>query len=303
MQNCLIETLNGSVDYKEFPKIGHLKVKVTETTSPSETNSYIRVAYDGVAANAEILGDGYFMRTFGGDSKGTTQTASLYGDNYEMRDVYVSKGAFDIEYSDKYKMKFIGTGSNGKRFNINIEDLAHCTNLQYIEFISGNVEGDIACLAKLSNLKNVLLSYGTGKKVYGNTSVFKHNSFPNLAKVSFESSVVEGDISDFSACTNLNRLDTQFSNIKGNIASIGNLTKITQMNLSEFTEGTIESFVRAQRASGRTTCTGINSQYLYYCTKLSFNGKPLLETVGTETMSKISWTETTITVKSTTITA
>lgn len=303
MQNCLIEKLNGTVDYKDFPRVGYLRIKVEKTSKPSEANSYIRMAYDGVAANAEIVGDGYFMRTYLGESKGKQQVAELYGSNYEMRDVYISEGSFVLEYSDKYDLKYLGTGQNGERYSINLEDLAYCKKLQHIELQSCAVEGDISNLAKMNGLKNVLLSYSKGTKIYGDTSVIRDNSFPNLEKFSIESSNVGGDISDFANCKLLNTLHTQFSGVKGTLSSIGGLTKITAMNLSSGIEGTIESFVQAQRAAGRKTCSGITSQYLYSCTKITFAGKPLQDTVGVEYMSKISWTETTITVKDATITA
>mgnify|MGYP003307004516 CR=1 FL=1 len=301
MQNCLVEKLNGVVDYNDFPKVGHLRIKVASTEAATEDNSYIRVAYNETAAKAEIVGDGYFMRTFG-TPKTATQTASLFGEVYEMRDVYVSDGAFNIEYSDKYDMRVLQVKA-GRRFSFDIGDLTYCKKLRYLEAPSNNVYGDISSLAMMPDLINVVLSYPTDRNITGNTKVFKENTFSSLVMLNLENSIVTGDISDFVNCLNLKTLDLYAARVGGDISSIGSLTKLTNLDFSSRMTGTIEAFVQAQRAAGRTTCSGITSLYLYANNNITFDGKPLLTTVGTEYQSTISWTETTITVKDTTITA
>ena len=85
------------------------------------------------------------------------------------------------------------------------------------------------------------------------------------------------------------------------IASLGHLTKIAAMDISDAPAvGTVESFVAAQRTAGRTTCDGIQCGYLMG-TKVTFNNATI--PTGNYAAKTLSWTATTITLGDVTINA
>jgi hypothetical protein len=96
-------------------------------------------------------------------------------------------------------------------------------------------------------------------------------------------------------------LDQIYINPTDSIVSLGSLINLTTMEIlplvsdSNWIGGTIEGFVAAQRAAGRTTCEGIRIPFLGY-TNVTFNGHTLQRNIQSPDQDTISWNNSTITV-------
>ena len=111
----------------------------------------------------------------------------------------------------------------------------------------------------------------------------------------------KGNLKDFVRFTKLQNLLLSNSNsnvIVGILSDLGTLTELKTITVGgqRYITGSIEDFVRANRASGRTSC----DNFMLYCSfnQFTFNGNPINATTVT-----LRWTDTTITVNDTTITA
>lgn len=299
MNKCLVEKLNGTVNSTVFQKVGALRVNVKDVEGAA---SSIRVAYNEGDIEAHIIGDGGFID--GGSIK-KTQTSKSSGGAYEMLLREVTAGNFTIEYDNKYELRFIGCYQDGKRFEVDLSHLAYSTGIKYIEFVNTVVYGDIASLGNLLSLKNVLLSYCVGRKVYGDTSVFK-NDFSEIEYIDldFSSNNITGSLTDFTGLTTLKKLHLYDTSVRGMLSDVGNLVNLNSLDLNKKIEGSIEDFVAAQRSNGRLECDKIQSLFLYSCPLITFGGSPIRDKIGTSnSTSKISWTSNTITVDDITINA
>ena len=97
------------------------------------------------------------------------------------------------------------------------------------------------------------------------------SKIPNVSTLYVDQSSIEGDISELGALIKLNKIDTSRTNVTGSL----------------------ESFVVAQRSSGRSICDGIMFQNPQI--NLTFNG------VAIDANGSLSWTASTITYNGTTI--
>lgn len=303
--NCLVEKLNGSVNPSEFDKFGSFKMMVKPIDDANETNSSFRVAYATKSGNAEIIGSGTAYFTDASDeAKVRSQSAVKSGSIYEFPFRRISKEASEIEFDNKYDIYFVGTGQNGSRFVVDLDQLAYSPQIKFLEFNGAEVRGDIAAIANMSSLKNFIISYNKGTGLYGDTSVFALHSFDEITIINLTSSSknIEGKLSDFRDLTSLVRLSITGTSIGGRIEDISTLTNLKEMNLNQHTTGDIVDFVIAQRTAGRETCEGISSLYLYACSNLKFDGRPIFDVIGTSNVtSTIKWTKTSITVDSQTV--
>lgn len=112
------------------------------------------------------------------------------------------------------------------------------------------------------------------------------------------------DISEFKQWPELDTLlislskTGQLYKVVGNISELGSLTKLTLINLDgSYLEGSIEGFVAAQRANGRTSADNVNMSY--YAGHVTFQGKQITGS----TNKVLSWTPTSITFDGVTINA
>lgn len=108
----------------------------------------------------------------------------------------------------------------------------------------------------------------------------------------------EGDLSAFSRFTSLTTLGFREDKlITGDFSSLGALTKLTNLYLNNTSSLNlkIEDFVKAQRNAGRTSCDNFSLACGGTC-GVTFNGKLI-----SEWSTKLSWTDTQITCKNTTI--
>lgn len=97
------------------------------------------------------------------------------------------------------------------------------------------------------------------------------NKIPNILTLYVGNSSIKGDISELGALIKLERIDTSNTNVTGSL----------------------ESFVVAQRSSGRSICNGIT--FLNPQTNLTFNG------VAITANGSLSWTASTMTYNGTTV--
>lgn len=106
---------------------------------------------------------------------------------------------------------------------------------------------------------------------------------------------IDGRLSELAnKIPNVSTLYLNQSNIEGNISDLGALIKLTKIDVSNTNvTGSLESFVVAQRSSGRSICNGITFQNTQ--TNLTFNG------VAITANGSLSWTASTMTYNGTTV--
>ena len=106
---------------------------------------------------------------------------------------------------------------------------------------------------------------------------------------------IDGRLSELvNKIPNISTLYVNQSNIEGNISELRALIKLTKIDVSNTNvTGSLESFVVAQRSSGRSICNGITFQNIQ--TNLTFNG------VAINANGSLSWTASTMTYNGTTV--
>lgn len=111
-------------------------------------------------------------------------------------------------------------------------------------------------------------------------------------------SAVAVHLSILSKAVNLTTLESNYVNTVGKLDDLGHNTKLTYITLyNSSVTGTVEAFVAAQRANGRTTCTNITT--VFGNTSIKFNSQSI---IGSGEKA-LSWTDDTITFDGVTISA
>lgn len=133
-------------------------------------------------------------------------------------------------------------------------------------------------------------------------SLKSYNQNLNIEKFPYSSVLIylnvhniDGRLSELaSKIPNVSTLYADRSSVGGNISDLGALIKLTKIDVSNTNvTGSLESFVVAQRRSGRSTCNGITFQNTQ--TNLTFNGAAI------NANGSLSWTSSAITYNGTTV--
>lgn len=193
------------------------------------------------------------------------------GLNAEFPNSFGTKGGYDGNLSGKGRLSIMN------KYNITSLEL---NSLVFPEF---DILEEIKFMKALVDLQSFKQHLNIEKFPYSSvlTSLTVHNidgrlsalasKIPNVSTLYIDQSSIEGDISELGALIKLAKIDVSNTNVTGSL----------------------ESFVVAQRSSGRSICNGITFQNPQ--TNLTFNG------VAIDANGSLSWTASTMTYNGTTV--
>lgn len=273
MKNCNQSIIDVNSESNNLPKLGVLCLKRVYVEDEDATDATLstqrRLIPEGKTITFTIIGDGYFMSTYGGQSIGKEVTVQKGSSNLSY---YTSNGNYDIEIKEKYDFT-LGLNNSQRAIRCDIAD-TYYTLTKIIT--SPGMYGDLG-KANPEHITTIsIYSQQLGKVYYKSEDIGK---FVNVTQIGFDT--VDG-----------------FPEI--NMSDFGKLVSITGWNQIPCAVGSIEEFVAAQRAGGRTTFDGtLNLSYIGFSGKVTFNGS-VIENVA---VGNITWTASTITFRDVTITA
>ena len=261
--SCLVTKLKGTVDDKNLSVLGKLKIDKIHADS-SFISSYTNTI--STNASAKLTSPDSNFVDASGNSLGNEIT--INGSNQIFR-LAPSTGEFFI---DKYVITKFSTYYYPANVDIHLKDLAYMTNL--IE-LNCPLSGDLQDLERLDSIQTLTIK--------GNSPIT--GDIANLSK--------------FATLESISMTAVPSPGISGNIKSLGNLTSLTKLVLSQGVlgnvSGTIEEFVQSQRENGRTTCNSFG--LTCFGPTITFNGT----TISSSSEKVLSWTASTITYDGVTI--
>lgn len=193
------------------------------------------------------------------------------GLNAEFPNSFGTEGGYDGKLSGKGRLSIMN------KYNLTRLEL---NQLAFPEF---DILEEIKYMKALASLQSFKQHLNTEKFPYSSVLISLNvnnidgrlsalaNKIPNVSTLYLSSSSIEGDISELGALIKLVKIDTSNTNVTGSL----------------------ESFVAAQRNSGRSICNGITFQNTQ--TNLTFNGAAI------NANGSLSWTASTITYNGTTV--
>ena len=273
MGNCLKTQLKEVVDNSNLDKLGVLRIQRVYNESDNPDIAYLginrSVIPDGEVVTLTIVGDGYFTRSYGGASVGKTyEVRKPVLDEPSTLSLWTSNGDYTIEVDNKYAFCL---NQSPKDYKVKIDDTFYTS----IEIIAG-----IGYYGNLANVDPTKITFVKFENEQLHTVTYK-----------------EEDITRLSLLTHLSLVEA-FPEIKMSI--LGTLIHLTGTMQIACASGSIEQFVAAQRAGGRTTFDGtLNLRWLGAKGLVTFNGS----TIPNVEAGNLTWTENTITFRGTTINA
>lgn len=271
MENCLVTKLKASVNNNSLPKLGVLTLErvyiANETSSDAQLGIPRKLLPEGVDFTLTIIGDGYFSSQYGGESIGKEITVRKASSNTAY---YTSNGNYKIEVNPKYGY-IIASLPNSMRCNVSETFGTGISVLQGIGYYGMLSAANPEVVTKI-----IISSAQKDTLYYSSEDIGK---FVNLTQLYFDNA--EG-----------------FKEIK--TSDLGKLIAITGANQLPCVSGSIEEFVRVQRANGRTSFADtLNLSYIGKSGKVTFDGQ-VIENIAA---GVITWTASTITFRGVTITA
>lgn len=289
MGNCFVTKLKETVNNSSLKKLGHV---VYELKNPSTETFYILgTSKEGVIA--EIRGakfdSGHYGTQVIDDTHISVGTNTTNNPTFKIKDI--ESANVEVEVYDKYSIIRIGYSI------INLEDFDY-SNLMFI--YNSTLFGHTSTLTKFVDL-SVLQS--SGGNLTGDISSL--SGLTSLSRLSIENANLTGNISSLSGLTNLTDINLgNCPKVHGDIAALGTLTQLNRLSLWHGStiinqySGSLESFVAAQRANGRTVnSTGIRD--IYGLDGVTFNGSLIAYKLN----RVLTWTADTITFDGVTVNA
>lgn len=246
--NCLQTTLKSVVQNDNLIKIGEMFLTVKSIDSPTATQSGVRFITGAGAVTLTAPGL-YLATSFEGLTSEPKSTITIPANT--MQSIYFANGNYKVILSNKYAL-------------VTLESLS----ADYAGIVSWGINEVI-----YNNTKNFDMTCNKG--CYGDISNINANSSFGFRQFRANNSPITGDIAGFSNSTNCTSIElTNCEEIKGNIKSLGSLININSL-LLRFTgvTGTIEEFVAAQVAAGRTSCSNLKCWYILSGTNVTFGGQ------------------------------
>ncbi len=258
--NCLVTKLIGVVN-DDLPKYGVLVAEFTDSVhSASASLGIISQSATKIKAVDSPL------YSTGGTNLGYEVLVP------ENQEVWVCPSSGKVEIYGKYGIRKLVL-ARGHFAPVETIDLKYCTDLKEL---TSALSGELDNLSGLTVMEKLILQR-------------------NSADYS-----LTGNLESLAGMTELIQLNiTLCKGLTGQLSSLGNMTKLTSINLGDTNiSGSIEDFVVAQRASGRTACETLHVSWIG-SSKVTFNGG----TISNSGSSVLSWTSSTITLGGTTIDA
>ena len=267
MGNCLVTKLKSAVDNDSLDRLGMLCLGIKAINSPTVDTQYRRLCVsDDVTSITISVSEGQIYRSYGGEGGSSLTFENISTDEvsgYKYINFYVPNIDCIL-----YVPKYVCVGwITSYGFSIKTEKISSYVPIGALTDRLNLLEGRLAELPT------------------------------SLTYLQVSNTKLEGSLEDFG------RFDMTYivlgDNYGGDIATLGGQIHLTTLWAGKLT-GNIEDFVIAQRAAGRTECTGISTRYFGASNNLYFNNE-LISYSGS--IVTLSWTASTITFGETTINA
>ena len=282
MGNCLVTKLKGTVNNDSLTKLNEIQFiaakEATYIAIVANAENKVLVTFNGAMSNGNKEVYAPTSGTIRMSSDEGVDVVKIYAnpkyDIVEIGDVWPVDGLRILSHNNIISIGCVGSRFNRvlvdklKEINISIDDLKGFTNkgaLTSINFNCSNsfITGNIDSLSDFTNLKtlNIIVSGVTG-------NIKSLEKLTQLTDIRFNSS----------------------DGVTGDIKSLGKMTNLKSIDLFRTSVGgTVESFVQAQRAAGRTVETeGITINKSLG--KVTFEGNVV------DSSATLTWTSDTITV-------
>lgn len=261
MNECLVTKLKSSIQDESLPYLGGIVIEKWARENTVD-NAYFSITMEK-PGSISILNDSvfYIQNTTTPDTNNLKEKSLIAGQNSLYAD---PSNGVKLLIRNKYDIKSLIISSA----SLHLDDLKFSKNLISLHLSSFRGEGEnIDSLKGLTNLRTI--------------------------KISESNYTLEGDISSLSNIKSLTALNVTKSLIKGNIAVLGALTSLNELSIADTNiSGSIESFVNAQIAAGRTSAT-VSFPYARVCKYITYMGSPLNGNSYLQPASdsnKLSWT-------------
>lgn len=274
MKNCLVTKLKSSVDNNNLPIFDQLKFKVGHT---GEALRFYMKAY--ASDNCVVTGipdaGGAVSFSYISDESQTYTNPFTIADQMNGFIAVASGADCTITILNKSKLRLLSNGSFG---------------------VNGIIEGAKDILAAIpEEVKILRFERSISTEITLEDIISSCPTFEALYIA--KSYYMQGNIAALTQLSSFKNLDAgECRGLTGDITSLGSMTTLENLALyATNVSGTMESFVAAQRASGRTTGTITGSGGNWG--QVTFNGS------RDNAKGAVSWTETTITMNGITIDA
>lgn len=251
--NCLKTQLKSVVENDELNILGVLKLHITAVDNPTGDTQYIMIK-SSAPDKIKFVG-GVFYSSYGGTSLGDEVTLTSDGaGNYQFIGYYSNNNGYIA--LPKYTILSVNGGKVNKKIYLKDVDFTNITEFD------GMYEGTLFQIPITATYIN-----------YSNTNR------------------ISGRIGDIPRAINLTDLrisgsEQNLPNVEADdIARLGKQTAVTTLAVPDNTYGTIEAFVAAQRANGRTSCNDISMPWIG-ATKVTFNDQK----ITAKQDNHLSWT-------------
>lgn len=234
MGKCFITKLTGSVDNKNLPVLGKIRVLFTGTDNNN-----------GASITGHFTLQGSTV-TWKGD--GTCNIGTPIGDS--AYNVDPDKNAKGILLIDSKKNVSLISSSWGYGTNVLLSDInKYCSSLTSLQIANSEQDGDLSEIADLSTLKMLDLSSSKVTGSFANATYLQNLTSLDISKnnkincslsdlsscfqletLDVRSSSVTGDLSALASCTMLKSLATEGSGITGSISSLANIKSFISYN-------------------------------------------------------------------------
>lgn len=254
MGNCLKTQLKENVNNDNLTTLG-LRVNLTEIDNPVETELQVYIMN---SKECKVKTYGGFVGLSYADLANEHTEVTIPA-NLETP-IWFSNGNYKAEITEKYTINKIVVADNRNPIN-----LLNLGELVYSPLVSITLSGLDRAFGSLSEIENIT----------------------TLELLNLNGSRLSGDIVSLASLVNLTHVNISstynISHISGNIESIGALINLVEFDVYNIPlSGTIEGFISAQYANGRTLCNGISSPMLLKY--VSFGGQH-----STEYYQHIAW--------------
>lgn len=279
--NCLVKKYKKAVSNSNLEKLGVLKLYIKKQTSIDNPGQQQKLT---IRCNADVsikaYGNGYFATSVENlvNDPLTSITVQGTGSSFAL---YFANDDYTVEISNKYALTYFYNETGMLRTNIigiNVEELSYVNALTTLRIPKSNSFGDIKGLVNKEYITNVTIKGNT--EIYGDIANFGTLSRckildtgdtaieGNISSLSGMTSIEEllltgskivGNIDSLSSLIHLKNISLATTNVEGNFSELGMLTELNTINFTNLMgmTGSVEDFVAAQVANGRTTCAGI----------------------------------------------
>ena len=257
---ALITKLNEEVTDETLPKLGYLRY-YPQNTDGSINSVRFNNGLWGV--KVEFIGDGYLC-----DSSGN-EIPSFETQVNDVTFYYKSTGGF-VQISKKYDLSYVAVSvTDGKGTFVDIDELDHCTQMNYFSVSYGNSYGHLKSINVFKDTATVNIR---STLIVGDLSEISHKKFVNLSirymrRLTGDLSEMPLDVAsaynsiEFNGCLNISVTAQQLGKFVNATSIIMTTNNVTYSDIADalFANGKVSGSVSIRDGSSTKTCTFTSS--------------------------------------------